>query len=180
MQSGLDDPSFSTFLEANQEAQVNMGVRDAISPWAGSPFEWLMSLPSRSRGRAGEVLAAAWLTKLGHQVQLPRSSEHDRLVNGRAVEIKFSTLWANGDYVFQQLRRQAYDFVLMLGVSPNAASVWFPPKEIALEMAIPQHGGSTGVDTRWLRFPAESPPEALRPHGGSPAQAAELLRRVLG
>jgi hypothetical protein len=36
------EDDFSRFLQANEQAQVEMGVRDKVSPWVGSPFEWLM------------------------------------------------------------------------------------------------------------------------------------------
>lgn len=97
---------YEALLEANGDAQVRMGKADAADPWAGSPFEWLMRLPSRSRGRAGELIVEAWLEGLGFEVRLPSNSGHDRTVNRRKVEIKFSTLWASREYVFQQLRDQ--------------------------------------------------------------------------
>ena len=156
-----------------------MGLRDATTPWAGSPFEWVMSLASRSRGKAGEELAEAWLKRLGCRVGPPRNSGHDRVVNGKAVEIKFSTLWQSGQYVFQQLRDQDYEYALLLGVSPHEVSVWMPPKSVAFDHAIPQHGGSAGTDTRWLRFEAASPPSWLSVYGGSLAEGAAHIKSVL-
>lgn len=96
----MDDRPFELFLLANRDVQAAMGRASRADPWAGSPFEWLMRLPSRTRGKAGELLGEAWLTRLGYDVGRPVSSEHDRIVNGRKVEIKFSTLWAQGEYVF--------------------------------------------------------------------------------
>jgi len=125
------DAGLHVFLKANEDAQVEMGLRERVSPWAGSPFEWLMSLPSRSRGKAGEVLAAAWLARNGHRVASPTSADHDRRVNGAKIEIKMSTLWTGGNYVFQQLRDQDYEYVFLLGISPTTASAWFVPKAVA-------------------------------------------------
>lgn len=173
------DVHYEAFLAANQDAQVEMGVRDAATPWAGSPFEWVMSLASRSRGKAGEKLAEAWLRRLGLSVSPPRSSEHDRIVNGVPIEIKFSTLWRSGQYVFQQLRDQDYLHVLLLGLSPHEVSIWMPPKMDAFENAIPQHGGKSGTDTRWLRFDASAPPAWLEPFGGSLADGAVYIKGVL-
>jgi len=142
-----DAADFKTFLAANQDAQLAMGLREASSPWVGSPFEWVMSLASRSRGKAGEMLAEAWLRRIGLGVRSPVNSGHDRVVNDRKIEIKFSTLWQAGQYVFQQLRNQDYEYVFLLGVSPHEVSVWMPPKAVAFEHAIPQHGGAAGTDT---------------------------------
>lgn len=87
------------FLEANRQAQVALGAAAGPDAWAGSPFEWLKRIPSSSRrGRAGDVLAAIWLAELGYAVTPKRNAGHDRLVNGRAVEIKLSTLWDQGVY----------------------------------------------------------------------------------
>lgn len=175
-----DKTSFAVFLEANQAAQIALGAKGADNPWVGSPFEWVMSLPSRSRGKAGELLTAAWLEKLGYECRPSGTTQYDRLVEGRRVEIKFSTLWQSGEYVFQQLRLQDYEFAFLLGVSPNDASAWFVPKDVVLEVAVPQHGGSTGVDTRWIRFPAIRPPATLEDFGGTLDAAANALRQVLG
>lgn len=177
--SASDEADFETFLAANQDAQLAMGVREGSSPWVGSPFEWVMSLASRSRGKAGEMLVEAWLRRIGLTVRPPANSGHDRLVNGSKIEIKFSTLWQAGQYVFQQLRNQDYEHVLLLGISPQEVSVWMPPKAVAFDHAIPQHGGAAGTDTRWLRFDAAAPPGWLHDYGGSLAEGAAYIRRIL-
>jgi hypothetical protein len=84
---------FETFLAANETAQAEMGVRDAVARWANSPFEWVMYLPSRSRGTAGEKLVEAWLRRLGLAVGPPVNTGHDRFVNGAKIEInsRFAT-----------------------------------------------------------------------------------------
>ena len=160
------DEAFNAFLEANQDAQEVMGTASSADPWAGSPFEWIMRLASRRRGKAGEVLVEAWLRRLGFDVGRPRSGDHDRVVAGRKVEIKFSTLWEQGDYVFQQFRDQDYELVVLLGVSPTAVHGWVVPKEVAIEHSVPQHGGARGSDTRWLRFRAATPPSWMGAYGG--------------
>ena len=139
----------------------------------------MLLLPSRSRGKAGELLASAWLRRLGYDVRPPRSSGHDRIVEGAPAEVKFSTLWTSGEYVFQQLRDQEYTHALLLGVSPRGASAWFTPKDVAFGHAVPQHGGSKGVDTRWIRFQASSPPSSLADYGGSVQNCADVLARTL-
>ncbi len=170
---------FDAFLAAAEDAQEQMGVREKVSPWVESPFAWAMLLSSRSRGKAGELTASAWLRRLGYDVRPPRSSGHDRIVEGLPTEIKFSTLWKSGQYVFQQLRDQDYTHALLLGISPHDASAWFAPKDAAFRNAVPQHGGSKGVDTRWVRFPAASPPQWLADYGGSLRECAAVLERTV-
>ncbi|MCA1836396.1 MAG: hypothetical protein LC721_08750 [Actinobacteria bacterium] len=176
----MTDESFEAFLLANRDAQKAMGTADREDPWAGSPFDWLMRLPSRSRGKAGELLAEAWLRRLGLRVDRPVSGDHDRVVAGKKVEIKFSTLWAGGEYVFQQLRDQDYELVLLLGVSPTMAHGWVVPKWEAFERAVPQHGGARGSDTRWLRFSASAPPAWLSAFGGDLGAFEVAIGEFLG
>ena len=149
-----------------------------LEDWKGSPFEWIMSLPSRTKGAVGEQLVEQWLMTNGHRIERPPHSGCDRIVNGVNVEIKFSTLWKSGGYTFQQLRDQDYAFVFFLGISPNMAHAWFIPKHVAWSHAIPQHGGKDGTDTRWLSFPAAEPPAWLADHGGTLDRALKLLERA--
>lgn len=166
---------YEALLEANGHAQVQMGKADEADPWAGSAFEWLMRLPSRSRGRAGELIVEAWLEGLGFEVRPPTNSGHDRTVNRHKVEIKFSTLWGSGEYVFQQLRDQDYEYVVLLGVSPSTAHAWTVPKAEAFAKAVPQHGGAIGRDTKWLRIRADAPPVWMSPFGGDLEASVQAL-----
>lgn len=172
--------SLEGFLLANRDAEVAMGRAEQADPWAGSPFEWLLRLPSRRRGKAGEVLAEAWLRRLGYKVERPLDSSHDRIVEGRKVEIKFSTLWESGDYVFQQLRDQEYELALLLGVSPAVAHGWIVTKSQALEHSVSQHGGARGSDTKWIRFRANAVPAWLDEHGGHLDRLEGALAGVFG
>lgn len=74
--------------------------RDYVVPeiniWEGSPFAWILMRPSRQRGKIGEQLVAGWCAAKGLDVVSVRDAEADRVINGRRVEIKFSTLWASG------------------------------------------------------------------------------------
>lgn len=97
----------------------------------------------------------------------------------RRVEIKFSTLWEQGNYVFQQLRDQDYELVILLGLSPTAAHVWITPKAEAMAHSLPQHGGAAGTDTRWISFRAANPPPWLEPYGGEIASAVEVLGQLV-
>jgi len=173
------EETFSQFLLANGDAQVAMRVRESASPWTGSPFEWMMRLPSRTRGKAGEVVASAWLTRLGLHVVRATSADYDRGVNGHRVEIKMSTLWAQGAYKFQQLRDQEYEFAFLLGISPAIAHGWIMPKDEAIARSVPQHGGKRGSDTRWLSFPASRPPEWINAYGGELSTCATILVALL-
>jgi hypothetical protein len=155
-------------------------VAAADDPWAGSPFMSIKARPSRQVGAIGEQLVAGWCAAKGLDVVRSDDSDADRVINNKRTEIKVSTLWASGDYVFQQIRDQRDDVVLLLGLSPYAASCWGVPKDVMVGNPLKsvlshQHGGQRGRDTLWLRFRANNPPEWLAPFGGNLAQAMAVL-----
>ncbi len=168
-------------LLANRDAQDRLGIANATDPWAGSPFEWIRKIPaSRTRGKAGELLAEAWLIRLGLRVAAASDAGHDRRVAGRKVEIKFSTPWRaapsqTGSFRFQQIRDQDYEVALLLGLTPIRAQIWLVPKEELYVHATGQHGGAQGV-VRWLSFPANAPPKWLQPFGGELERAEGIVR----
>jgi len=176
---------------SDPEVQILAGIAGALEadyapqgadPWAGSPFAWILSRPSRQKGAIGEQLVAGWCAAKGLDVVRSPDSEADRVINGRRIEVKFSTLWQSGGYKFQQLRDQRYDFAFCLGVSPFDAHAWLLPKSVLLEHVIGhmgQHTGASGTDTAWLGFPADRPYSWMAPYGGTLAdawRALEVLR----
>ena len=165
-------------------AEISSAFEKVAAPpsveWKGSPFEWILSIPSRSKGAYGEKLVQELFRLNGFDVKRPKSgSDHDRVINGHRIEIKMSTLWAkNGQYTFQQIRDQEYDYLICLGLSPREAHCWLIPKSevyVGKEGVSHQHGGKAGKDTLWLSFPASKAPKWLESYGGSLDQAISLL-----
>jgi hypothetical protein len=155
--------------------------RSGADPWLGSPFEWILRVPSRSKGAIGEQLVADWCAEQGFDVLRSRSSDADRVIHGHRVEIKMSSLWETGIYKFQQIRDQDYDYCFCLGISPFAAHAWLLPKPILLEHVIGhmgQHTGASGRDTAWLSFRPEMPYPWMRPFGGRLCDVAEAIDRL--
>lgn len=162
---------------------MSEGLPDA---WAGSHFAWLHSLPPSSRRTAGGNVVAGWLAARGFNISRAPDSDADRLVEGRRAEIKFSTLWANGSYKFQQLRDQNYDFAICLGVSPFSAHCWAIPKSDILRLwrkehkIRSQHGGSSGSDTAWIDVHPDRVPEWMSKFGGSLSEGIRQVGRLTG
>jgi hypothetical protein len=153
---------------------------ESDDPWVGSPFAWIRTRPSRQVGKIGEQLVAGWCAAKGLDVTSTGDSEADRVIAGRRVEVKFSTLWESGVYKFQQLRDQSYEVAVCLGISPFDAHCWVISKAILRQHVIghtPQHTGRGGTDTFWISVNALAPPEWLKPCGGHLADAFELMRK---
>lgn len=150
----------------------------ALNPWEGSPFQWILRTPSRTKGAVGEALVAGWCAAKGFDVIRARNSDADRIVHGQRIEIKMSTLWTNGGYRFQQIRDQEYDYCLCLGISPFDAHAWLLPKQVLREYVIGhmgQHTGATGNDTAWLGFQVDNPYVWMEPYGPRLGDVARLI-----
>jgi len=153
--------------------------------WAGSPFEWIKTRPSRQVGAIAEKLVRHWCAARNLVVARSPDTEADMVISGVRVEVKYSSLWTdNGIYKFQQIRDQNYDYCFCLGVSPFDAHAWFIPKSTLMDdkppSLVPQHGGRRGRDTRWLSFAADSPPDWLAPFGGTLSDVHRLILEATG
>lgn len=147
-------------------------------PWLGSPFEWILRVPSRTKGAIGEALVAGWAAAKGFDVTRSPNSDADRVINGQRVEIKLSSLWKSGGFKFQQIRDQQYDYCFCIGISPFDAHAWLLPKAVLLEHVIGhmgQHTGAAGRDTSWLGFQRDQPYEWMAPYGARLSDVARLL-----
>lgn len=154
--------------------------------WKGSPFGWIRTRPSRQKGAIGEKLVAGWLAARGFNITRAENTDADRIVENKAVEIKFSMLWESGSYTFQQLRDQQYDFAICLGISPFDAHCWVLPKDDILRYwrdtgeLDSQHGGIAGSDTCWLTVNPGFVPDWLCSHGGKLRQGLEHIANLTG
>lgn len=176
----LVDPEEARFAALAQE--IHESYRDADDgEWIDSPFAWIRTLPSRTVGAIGEKLVSAWCLELGLDIVRSPDRAADRLISGARVEIKFSTRWQNGEYRFQQIRDQDYDFLFALGIAPFAVHAWFIPKAVLKAHVIGQMGQHTGAgasDTDWLAVRVGTEPQWLRPLGGSLSTVREILLQL--
>lgn len=150
--------------------------------WSGSPFAWIRGESSRRKGKIGEQMVERWCQHLGLTTWAPGDSDCDLVIDGVRVEVKFSTLWDNGTFVFQQIRDQDYAIVVCLGVEPFSAYMWAIPKSVLQDQpqgVTPQHGGARGTDTLWLRIDPENLPAWMGEWGGTLGQGSDSLRELL-
>ncbi len=175
----ITDPDVK--LLVNLAETIKKDYIDEDNAWKDSPFEWIKSKSSRQIGKIGEQLISDWCKAKGFDVARPHDSEADRIISGWRFEIKFSTLWKQGVFKFQQIRDQNYDFLICLGLEPFNAKCWLIPKKTLYEHVIghtPQHKGQAGTDTYWLSFPADSPPKWLNECGGTLHAVYNLLKSI--
>jgi hypothetical protein len=180
---------------ADPEVQLLAAISAGLQPeyegdddlaWTHSPFGWIKKRPSRQKGAIGEKIVAGWCAARDFNVERSPDSDADRIIEGLRTEIKFSTLWKNGGYTFQQIRDQNYDVLVCLGVSPFNAHCWVFRKEDIRSLIgsasglTPQHGGSRGTDTAWLHVDPDSPHIWLSPHGGSLKSAIDIWKSMVG
>lgn len=156
-------------------------LENELRMWSNSPFNWIIRLPSGTKGKLGKKLISQWCALKGLAVDRSPDSEADMLINGYRIEVKFSTLWQKGIYKFQQLRDQNYDFCICLGISPFLAHCWVIDKKILLQNVIGhlgQHTGVSGKDTAWFTVNPNNPPGWLIGCGGSLNEAYRKLNSL--
>jgi hypothetical protein len=166
-------------LFARLSAEVALGFEDAAADeWETSPFGWIRREPSRRKGAIGEALVKDWATHEGMKVDSALDSGHDCQLDGLRVEVKLSLLWGGGEFVFQQIRDQNYEVACLLGLEPQGVHLWVVPKKVLWKHATGQHTGAAAQDTKWLRFPATTPSQWLKPYGGTLRAARKALEKA--
>ena len=173
------DPDFKLFATAAEFIKPEFQKERLL--WKDSPFEWVLELPSASKGKLGKRLVYQWCALKGLSIDSSPDPEADMQVNGHRVEIKFSTLWQDGIYTFQQIRDQNYEYAVCLGISPFQAHCWVISKKILKKYVIGhlgQHTGLAGKDTAWFSVKPNSPQDWLQDCGGTLDEAYKVLRSL--
>lgn len=185
MKKSIDDAEVQILAGIAATLQADYLSNDVI--WDGSPFAWIKTRPSRQIGAIGEKLVAGWLAARGFNIARSPDSDADRLIEGKRVEIKFSTLWTDKHiYKFQQLRDQKYDFAICLGVSPFDAHCWVIDKKEILrhwketKSIQSQHGGASGSDAAWIEVDPMSPHEWITDYGGKLGAGLDQVSLLTG
>ena len=145
--------------------------------WKNSPFEWILKLPPGKKGKLGSNLVESWLTSKGIQIEATKNPTKVLIINGFRFVTKFSTLWENSSYKFQQIRASGYDYVICLGISPFDAHCWIFDRNYIIDHAKPQHKGARIADY-WIEITPNQPEEWTKGYGGTLDNAYRSLKRI--
>ena len=137
--SNLVDPSLLT--------------EDIIDPrWEASRFFKLKLMKAKQAGARYERIASSIMKNLGNMIEKPENTDHDRIINGRKIEIKGSMVTKGSDdkFSFLQIRPdQDYDAVLFMAIDFDTIKLYELNKEEIQEridrgVFKKQHGGNKG------------------------------------
>ena len=173
--SSVKNPSLSPefLMLAATASYIQKELQENSDLWKDSPFEWVLQLPPRKKGKLGRQLISPWLMSKGISVEPTKDSSETLLIKGYRVATKFSTMWTKGFYRFQQIRSTGYDYVICLGISPLEAHCWIFSREYAVANATLQH-----KDEYWMPINPKSPPKWAEGHGGTLEEAFQFLEKL--
>lgn len=150
--------------------------------WDESPFKWVLTQPSATKGSIARRLVTAWANLHGiFPEQVSRDNQIYLEVNDALIQVKFSTLWDTGYYRFQQIRDRDYDYCLCLGLAPFDVNAWLIPKDILDTHVIGtkgQHTGTGSGETWWLEVSPSGTETWLQEYGGQLNDVAEQLKTL--
>ena len=105
--------------------------------WIGTPYETYYKLTSKTKGTFGERQLKKIFLAFGHLVEKSINVEHDMLVDGKKVEIKFSLASAPTDkkldaklievngFIFNHIGlKKDWEILALYGVNPKKSNPW--------------------------------------------------------
>ncbi|MEX2143301.1 MAG: site-specific DNA-methyltransferase [Anaerolineales bacterium] len=188
----LEDTNLRNRLEANLSPEIDPEFRKLASTgsylqgeleeindlWKDSPFEWVLQLSPRKRGKLGRELLMAWFANEGVKFSRAGESGETLVLDKYRFAIKFSTPWNGVAYKFQQIRLSDYNYLICFGLSPFAAHCWIFDKDYAIKNAQTQHKAEKGGEF-WLTIDPNEVPEWAKTSGGSLNNALSVLKGVI-
>lgn len=126
------------------------------NPWINTPLERYYTVGAKTKGVKGEEIAAAILKNLGYDVQPRTTPGHDRIVNGRKTEIKFSAASERNykwQFTFNHIGfDKDWDDIIFVGVNGdlNIHIVRYTKEELSTKCLSHQQGGNTSSNDDFI------------------------------
>lgn len=77
----------SIFEDGSLQEYISQNVQD---PWVGTPFEGYVFMSPKQKGIFGERFVSKYFVLKGSKVEKPKNTGHDRIIDDKLSEIKFS------------------------------------------------------------------------------------------
>ena len=162
---------------ASTASYLQKDLEETSDLWKDSPFEWVLQLPARSKGKLARNLIASWCASRNLYTERTRDASETLIFNGIQFAIKFSTLWKNGIYQFQQIKSQGPEYIICFGISPFEAHCWIFSRDYAIAHGKQQHKGANSAE-HWITISPKDMPEWAKEHGGTLDEALQILKNI--
>jgi site-specific DNA-methyltransferase (adenine-specific) len=173
----IDEISPEFLMLASTASYLQKDLEEMSNLWKDSPFEWVLQLPPRSKGKLARSLIIPWLAIKGVLVERTSDSSETLIYNGIHYSIKFSMLWKNGIYQFQQIKSQGPECVICFGISPFEAHCWVFDRDYAIKHGNQQHKGANDAEY-WLSINPKDIPDWAKEHGGKLDDALRIIKSL--
>jgi site-specific DNA-methyltransferase (adenine-specific) len=169
------DPEF-LFL-ATRASELQETIEEKLDLWKNSPFEWILQLPARKKGKISRLILQKWFASKGIEIVKRPDSSETIIIGNKSFAIKFSTLWESGNYSFQQIKKDGPEYIICFGLSPFTAHCWVLKKEDAISNGNPQHKGADNSEY-WISIDPNNVPEWAKNFGGDLEKATKVINRL--
>ena len=168
-------PEFKNLIKITSNIQGDSDEKSDI--WKNSPFEWIRHLPARSKSKIAREIIIKWLSNEGIILEREGGTNENLVINSKTYAVKFSSLWINGIYQFQQIRENGPDFIICFGISPFNAHCWVFHKERAIKNGSIQHRGAKGSEY-WLKINPSHEESWEKNFGGTLSNALKIIKSL--
>jgi len=160
---------------ASTASYLQKGLEEMNDLWKDSPFEWVLQLPPRSKGKLARSLLLSFFATKGLSIAPVKHSSETLIINGLQFAIKFSMLWKTGIYKFQQIKSKGPENIICFGISPFEAHCWIFSRDYAIMHGKKQHQGANEAEY-WLSINPKEIPDWARHYGGSLDEAFAIIK----
>jgi hypothetical protein len=89
------------------DEELNGYIKERLyDPWVGTVLEGYRYMDNKQKGGLGELFVEKLMERLGHVVEKPVNTAHDRIINGIKTEIKFSV--AHTDHKKKEIKEDCF------------------------------------------------------------------------